>query len=112
MNTANGFFYTQLAIWAGFMLAYTNTNDNENYYKVRSYDAVNKLAPAILLIISIVLFRCKLKIKSSKKFFAIEKLMIVHMTLFISYVLVYTASLLIWHLWFNTDPASREYCRL
>ena len=115
MNAANVFYYAQLATWAGFMLAYTDFEDGAKYAKVRIYDAVNKLVPAILLIISIVLFRCKLKNQRSNKVFAIEKLMIISLAIFIFYVIIYAASLALRFFMLTyggpTDYTPMKFCR-
>ena len=41
------------------MFVYTGLEDQARYYKVQNFDAANKLLPAILLMVSILLFRLK-----------------------------------------------------
>ena len=41
------------------MFVYTGLEDKERYYQVQNFDAANKLLPAILLMVSILLFRLK-----------------------------------------------------
>lgn len=101
MNGVNAFFYAQLAIWAGLMLANRDTEDFKSYYKVRLFDTVNKLLPAILMIISILFIRLKLRRKQTMKVYSIEKLITVHIAIFLTYVIVYTASLFICLFWFH-----------
>lgn len=73
------------------MLANTDYQDRVSYYKVYSFDAVNKLLPASLLVISIVLFRCKFNSTQTKKLFASEKIILVHVVIFLSFIIVYGA---------------------
>jgi hypothetical protein len=57
LNLVNSYFFGQVAIWAGFMLAYIRYEDRVSMFKVQTFDAANKFLPAILLILSVVLFR-------------------------------------------------------
>ena len=57
--------------------------------KVWNFDAVNKFLPAILLIISVLLFRHKFNSKQSQKIFAREKIIAIHLGIFISFIIVY-----------------------
>ena len=94
------------------MLAYTDYEDKASMLNVGKFDAANKLLPAIVLIISILRFRCKLKSKHAHKIFAIEKLMIVHIAIFLSFVIIYAAYLALFFLQISTPNGSGEECRL
>ena len=59
LNAASAYFFAQVATWAGIMFVYTGLEDQARYYKVQNFDAANKLLPAILLMVSILLFRLK-----------------------------------------------------
>ena len=63
MNAVNAYFFVQVATWATLMLAYSRFKDIRTNKLVFSFDAVNKFLPAILLIISILLFRSKFNSK-------------------------------------------------
>ena len=58
---------------------------------VENFDAVNKLLPAILLIITILLFRCQVNGLQTSAFFSREKLMLFHTAIFLAYVCAYVA---------------------
>jgi hypothetical protein len=59
IKAANTYFYLQVAIWESFILVFKDYADRENYLRVQNYDALNKLMPAVLLIVTILLFRCQ-----------------------------------------------------
>ena len=61
--------------------------------KVAQFDALNKLVPAMLLLISITIFRCKLNRNRNKKFFVREKIILVHLSIFLIFVVVYSINL-------------------
>ena len=65
MNAANAYFFIQETAWVCCMLAYIREEDKEILHKVMNYDGANKLLPAIVLIVSIVLFRCEFNSKQS-----------------------------------------------
>ena len=83
------------------MLAYTNFEDYESYLKVYSFDPANKISPAIVLIISVLLLRCRFNGKQSQKLFAREKVIVVHVVLFLSYVITYATSLILSSYYFS-----------
>ena len=91
MYAANAYFYVQIAVWASFMLANTAYENKLRYYKVYSLDFLNKLLPASLLVISILLFRIKFNSAKTKKLFASEKIILVHVAIFLSFIVVYAA---------------------
>ena len=94
MYAAHTYFCIQIAIWAGFILTYSNWNDRILMTRVAEFDAVNKLVPALLLIISITIFRLKLSCNRNQRFFAREKIILVHVTIFLLFVLVYAINLI------------------
>jgi len=55
---ANAYFYVQVATWASFMFVYRRFEDIQGFLRVVNFDAANKLLPAILLVFTILLFRC------------------------------------------------------
>ena len=63
MYMANAYFYVQVATWTGFMLAFADYEELEINDKVRIFDVANKLLPATVLIVSILLFRCRFNSK-------------------------------------------------
>ena len=63
LNVSNAYFYIQITTWTCFMLAYTDLEDKERMFKVESFDVANKFLPAILLIVSILLFRWRFNSK-------------------------------------------------
>ena len=73
MLAVNVCFYLQLAIWAGFMFAYSDYEDKARWHKVYSFSSVNKFLSIILLITSTLLFRRKFNHKKAQKVFAREK---------------------------------------
>ena len=73
------------------MFVYSRYEDKPDLSNLWNYDVFNKLFPAILLIISVVLFRCRFKGKKSEKILAREKIIVVHLVIFASYVLTYAA---------------------
>ena len=90
MNTANAYFFIQVATWTGCMLAYTDYEVRPTFYRVYSFDAANKFLPVIVLIISILLFRRRFDGKQSQKVIANEKIIVVHIILFLSYAVFYS----------------------
>ena len=94
------------------MLAYTNYEDYESMYKVESFDAANKFLPAIVLIISVLLFRCKLNGKQSKQVIANEKIIVVHVVLFLSYVITYASYLILDSYSTSSSKETIYYCRV
>ena len=106
MYTANAYFLTQVTIWACCMFAYSRQEDIEIMRKVFKFDAVNKLIPAILLIITVLLFRCRFNSKQSKKVFAREKLIVVHVAIFLLFVTSYAASLVLYSYYVRSPVGS------
>ena len=94
------------------MLAYSDFEDIESYDKVYNFDPANKLLPAILLIISVLLFRCRFNSKQSQKVVASEKVIIIHVALFLSYVMTYAYRLIIFSYYVKSPQESMEKCRL
>ena len=111
MYSANTYFFVQVVTWAGFMLAFTDYEDKKRYAKVLDYDAVNKLVPAIILIISVLLFRCRFKSKQSQKVFAREKIIVVHVVLFLFFVVVYALNLILYSYWLDSPQGPLHSCR-
>ena len=60
-----------------------------------NFDSANKLLPAIMLIISVLLFRCRFNGKQSQKVVASEKVIVIHVALFLSYVMTYASELIL-----------------
>ena len=85
------------------MLAYSNYEDKESFVKATNFDTANKVLPAILLIISVLLLRCRFNGKQSKKVVASEKVIIVHVSLFVAYIMSY-ASYLISNSYYSNLP--------
>ena len=94
------------------MLAYSDFEDIESYDKVYNFDPANKLLPAILLIISVLLFRCRFNSKKSQKVVASEKVIIIHVSLFLSFVVTYASKLIIFSYYVKSPQESMEKCRL
>ena len=112
MNAVNAYFFVQLATWASFMLAYSRLKDIKSNKLVFSFDAANKLLPAILLIISILLFRFKFNSKVQQKVFAREKLVLVHLIIFVSFLIAF-GSYIVLSIYSRHPPkGSVLYCRL
>jgi len=99
MYAAHTYFCVQVATWAGFILAYSNLKDIMLMTRVAEFDAVNKLVPALLLIISITIFRLKLNCNRNKRIFAREKIILLHVTIFLLFVLVYAINLISYSRW-------------
>ena len=75
------------------MLVYRSLDDLDSSYKVDNFDTANKLLPAILLVITILLFRCQVSRLRTRTFFSREKLMLVHTAIFLTYLLAYVTNL-------------------
>ena len=91
LKSLNAYFFVQVAAWAYFMIAYSDFEDFEILFKVISFDPANKLLPAIVLVISVLLFRCRFNSKKSQKVVANEKVIVFHVILFLSYVITYSS---------------------
>ena len=90
MYAANAFFCLQITIWAGFAFAYSDSKDMTSFEKVYGFDVVNKLLPALVLVISIFFFRRQFNSKQAQKVFAKEKkIVLVHLGIFISFIIVF-----------------------
>lgn len=112
LNAANTYFFLQAATWAGFMFAYRSYEDRQIMFKVNKFDIVNIFLPAIVLIISVLLFRCRFNSKQSQKFFARERIIIVHLTIFLSSVILYAAWQVLTIYWSTSPEGSMQVCRL
>ena len=55
----NVYFYAQLAAWAGCAFAYSRDATKTKMKIVNYIDAVNKIMPATVLIISVLVLRCR-----------------------------------------------------
>ena len=111
LYAVNAYFFAQLATWTCFMLAYSDYGDRASFDKVYNFDPANKLLPAILLIISVMLFRCRFNSKKSQKVVASEKVIIIHVSLFLSFVVTYASKLIIFsyvQLWGETTCTKNE----
>lgn len=107
MCAANTYFYLQIAIWAGFMFAYTDYEDRNRFHKVYAFDAVNKLLPAILLIVSILVFRGMFNSKQAQKVFAKEKkIVLVHLVIFISFIILYVVFTFVYNNWHISEEGT------
>jgi len=93
------------------MFAYTDIEDKALFYQVQNFDAANKLLPAILLMVSIVFFRCKFNNNQSKKVFAREKIIAVHLAVFLSFVTSYVAYLVCTSFWQSSPEMSIQNCQ-
>ena len=93
------------------MLAYTDYDDFENMQKVKTFDPANKLLPAIILIISVLLFRCRFNGEQSQDVVANEKVIVAHLGIFITFVLTYAASIILSSYYFSSTQGSLEKCR-
>lgn len=77
------------------MLAYSSFVDRQKYTIVLNFDAVNKLAPALLLISAIIRFKRIINRQKEEIFFSREKLMRAHLIIFLIYIVFYLAYLTI-----------------
>ena len=75
------------------MFTYRKYEDKTIMSKVWNFDAINKFVPAILLIISVLFFRIKFNSKQSNKVFANEKIIALHLGIFLSFIIFYAPSL-------------------
>ena len=57
IRAINLYFFIQVTVWTSFMLANIAHEYLDSYHKILQYDAANKLMPAFLLIVSIIIFR-------------------------------------------------------
>ena len=73
---------------------------------------MNKLLSAIVLIISVLLFRCRFNGKKSQKVVANEKVMVVHVTLFISYFIAYVSQMILFSYYLYSEAGKLKECRL
>ena len=112
MNAANAYFIIQVTAWACCMFTYRREEDWAILNTVRDYDGANKLLPAIVLIVSIVLFRCKFNSKQSKKVFAREKIIVVHVIIFLFFLGTYAPSLILYSNYQASPEGSMIECRL
>ena len=80
--------------------------------KVEKLDAANKFSPAIVLVISVLLFRCRFNGKQSKKVFAREKVIVVHVVLFLSFVITYASFHILSSYYIKSPFGSMQECRL
>ena len=111
MNATHAYFYLQLTIWASFVVYYIQYEDYAEMTKLVELDAVNKLMPVLLLVISLTIFRFKLNYNRNQKFFARETIILVHLTISILFVVVYAANLMLYSRSYNTPLKSSEKCR-
>jgi len=86
---ANVYYYVQITVWASFMLVYRRYEDKSKQALVSGFDALNKLLPAILLLCTVLILRCQIYKLQSKAFVAREKLIFIHMSIFLSYIFAY-----------------------
>ena len=94
------------------MFAYTDYEDREKFHKAYVFDSVNKLLPAILLIISILIFRSKFNNEKTQKVFAKEKkIVLVHLVIFFSFIILYVAFTFVYNNWHKSDEGTIQYCR-
>ena len=93
------------------MLVYTFHEDGASLNKVIEYDPANKILPAILLIISVLLFRLRFNGKQSQRVIANEKLIVVHVTLFVFYAITYVSYLILTSYFINSAAGTMEQCR-
>ena len=112
INGANAYFFIQVGAWACFMFAYTDYEDSAGTDKIKIFDAVNKLLPGIVLIISVLVLRSRFNGKKSNKFFAREKVIVVHVALFLFYILTYAIFRVLTSLDNRSPQESIQYCRL
>ena len=93
------------------MLVYTFHEDGASLNKVIEYDPANKILPAILLIISVLLFRFRFNGKQSQRVIANEKLIVVHVSLFVFYAITYVSYLILTSYFINSAAGTMEQCR-
>ena len=110
---ANAFFLLQVAIWAGFMFAYSNIVEKESYDKAYTFDALNKFFAVILLATSILVLRRDFSSKQAQKVFAKEKkIVLVHLVIFLSASIVFATFLALNSFFYRSDKSTVQYCRL
>ena len=90
---ASAIFYTLETIWASLMIFNRHESEKLAMDKIFILDAVNKILPALLLIITIMIFKGQINKLSARSFFAREKLMLVHTLLFCVFIVAYIAML-------------------
>jgi uncharacterized protein (DUF486 family) len=112
LKTVDAYFYVQVTAWACLMLANTNYKNILSMEKVLSFDAANKLLPAIVLIISIVFFRYRFSGKRNQKIFARENIIVVHIAIFLFYVTTYAANNILNSHYVSSPNGSMQECRL
>ena len=112
MIAANTYFFAQVGIWASFMLLNAGLEDRKSMNKVEKLDTANKFSPAIVLVISVLLFRCRFNGKQSKKVFAREKVIVVHVVLFLSFVFTYATFHILSSYYIKSPFGSMQECRL
>ena len=72
---------------------------------------MNFLLPAIVLIISLLIFRCRLNGMQTRNIFAREKLVAVHIAVFLSFAITYTTSFALYSYWYSSPDGSIQKCR-
>ena len=93
------------------MFAYSDFEDRTRMNDVANFDALNKLLPAVLLILSILLLRCRVNGKKSKEVFAREKIIAFHVVIFLSLVTVYATNIILYSYYVSSPEGSIKYCR-
>ena len=93
------------------MVVYSNYEDRTSNDKVKTFDSVNKFLPAFLLIISVLLFRCRLNGKQSENVIPNEKVIVVHVALFLSFILIYVTHLILSSYYYSSAVGSMKECR-
>ena len=79
---------------------------------METYDVANKFLPAIVLIISVLYLRSRFNGKQSEKVFAREKIIIVHVTLLLSFIITYASFLFLDSYYMKSTETSMRSCRL
>ena len=84
MNAANSYFFVQITAWAFCMFSFTSYEDAASVHKVQQFDVANKILPATVLIVTVLLFRYRLQKSKLEKVFAREKIIVFHLSSMLS----------------------------
>ena len=111
MNAVNAYFYAQVAAWSSCMFAYCREEDYAQMGAVANYDALNKVTPALLLILSILLFRFRFNGNKSKQVFARENIIAIHVIIFVSFIITYAPNIVLYSYYVSSPEGSIQECR-
>lgn len=76
-------------MWVSLMISHRHEDEKLKMQKIFILDVVNKILPALLLIITIMIFKSQIKKLKACAFFPREKLMLVHTLVFCVFIVAY-----------------------